>query len=218
MFAQRSIGFWERSLLLSWKGRISRKGYWLRIAGLVLFPVGLVLLTVLVHRLHLLHFLDLSNITALVVGLLLVTLVPAAAVTIKRLHDRDRSWRTAAAVVLLMYGLVALDAVTGYLHEGQLRWLNNAFDISLAVLLPLVLVATNILPAIIFLLSGAYDTAVDLLTSLSTGQGFAAALHYVLRGLLHLIGAAACAWYLWEVGLRRGTVGPNRFGPDPFRP
>lgn len=24
-------------------------------------------------------------------------------------------------------------------------------------------------------------------------------------------------WYLWEVGFRRGTVGPNKYGPDPLQ-
>jgi uncharacterized membrane protein YhaH (DUF805 family) len=181
----------------------------------VLLPVSLVLLTVLIHRLHLVYFLDLSNIAFFVVGLLVLPLVPAAAITVKRLHDRNWSWRLAAAIVLLIYLLIAVDDFSGYLQHGRLRWLNNAFDIYLAVLLPLFLVVTNVVPAIILFLSGAYDHAHNLMTSARTGQGLGATLPYVLRGSLHLTGAVACAWYLWEVGLRRGTVGPNRFGPDP---
>jgi uncharacterized membrane protein YhaH (DUF805 family) len=43
------------------------------------------------------------------------------------------------------------------------------------------------------------------------------ASRYLADSLGGLILLVAGLWYFWEVGFRRGTVGPNKYGPDPLQ-
>jgi uncharacterized membrane protein YhaH (DUF805 family) len=38
----------------------------------------------------------------------------------------------------------------------------------------------------------------------------------MLVGILGIAGAAIVIWMIVELGFRRGTVGPNQYGPDPL--
>ena len=46
--------------------------------------------------------------------------------------------------------------------------------------------------------------------------GGGAAAIYALAGLIGLIAVVISIWLFIEIGFLRGTVGPNRFGPDPL--
>jgi uncharacterized membrane protein YhaH (DUF805 family) len=48
------------------------------------------------------------------------------------------------------------------------------------------------------------------------GIGEEAASGVIGGGVLYVLGLAALIWAIVELGCLRGTLGPNRFGPDPL--
>jgi uncharacterized membrane protein YhaH (DUF805 family) len=50
----------------------------------------------------------------------------------------------------------------------------------------------------------------------ATGQGTLEIIMRLSENLVVSLLLAVGAWFFWEVGLRRGTKGANRYGPDPL--
>ena len=135
-------------IFLSFQGRLNRKPYWLgTIAILSLIIIGVFGVT----------FLAGGGGGVVAIGVIyLLLLWPTLAISVKRLHDRDKSaW-----------------------------WL----------------VVFYVVPALLNVLGEAGD-----------GDGVGAII-FGLGGL------AISIWALVELGFLRGTVGANRFGPDPLAP
>lgn len=87
-------------VLLSFKGRLSRRDYWLK-GFLPLVPVGII-----VNILNLSTTSDGARLVALLLSF--ASLWPGLALMVKRLHDRNRSgWWIATAFVPIL-GVVAL--------------------------------------------------------------------------------------------------------------
>jgi uncharacterized membrane protein YhaH (DUF805 family) len=135
------------ALLFSFAGRVNRAPWW--IVAIVIYFVFMTLFWVAIG----LAFAGLGGpAIAIGVGMLLATLWVAAALGVKRLHDRGKSgwW-----LLLFYLAPTALHAAGRHAHLGG-------------------------------------------------------------RGLM-LIGFAISIWAFVELGFRRGTVGQNRYGPDPLQ-
>lgn len=137
----------------------------------------------------------------------------AIPITVKRLHDRDRSGRTLATIIVTL-GFVGLFATLYiFLHTGQFGSASvpPRQVIYAAVFGPVgATVLHGLVPIFGFL-------AFDGLRGLASGiQHQAKMLEDVGILLSSVYFVVVGIWFFWEVGLRRGTVGPNRYGPDPL--
>jgi uncharacterized membrane protein YhaH (DUF805 family) len=203
-------------VLFSFTGRIPRKSYWL---GLCATGVAAVLALVAVKLLF--RFGPVERTWASVVAvnvvitfLLLGALWPVMAVTIKRLHDRGRSWLTLVLPSLFLFGSLAAQRVAEHIYEGKL--LVKTDD---PMELTLLLAPFLTLPTHTYALIGAFvfsSNAPRVASSISGGFWDYAAAFYAGQALAGLIYLAIGLWFFWEVGLRRGTVGPNKYGADPL--
>jgi uncharacterized membrane protein YhaH (DUF805 family) len=148
-------------LLFSFEGRINRKPYWLASIALGLLGasliVGLTFLTAAAAEGQL--ALSPQIAVALLLAVIAAMLFCSLAISVKRLHDRNKSgWWMA-----LYYGV-----------GGAQEAANRAG------------------------LSGTEENPTEI--------GIA----------LALAGLAVGIWYLIDLGILKGTPGPNRFGPDPL--
>ncbi len=141
-------------LLFSFKGRINRAKYWLVIVVISAIFVAFVLIAAAAQ----------SWALGVLAGLLFIpTLASSLAITVKRLHDREKS-----AWWLLVF----------YLMPSLLEGMGK----------------------------GVEETAV--------GEDWAS----LLPALVLFIAAIVLSiWAFVELGCLRGTVGGNRYGPDPLQ-
>lgn len=185
-------------------GRISRRDYWYALVAISVVAAVQALAMVAAKRLGVPPLGPIAG-RIFFVGWMAAILLAATAVSIKRLHDRNRS---AWMVVLPMAAVLAVLLADGSLlaapsGDGPFsdRW-QRVYNGVLVGGLGLTPAGPALIAGILF----------QLLRLVTTAGGVANVLP-VLAGLLAL---AASLWYLSEVGFRRGTVGPNSYGPDPL--
>ena len=150
-----------RYLYTSFDGRIHRKLFW--IASLIMIAAAILLSMVIVLPLSAANP-TLGALASLVLSL--AFLYPAAAVGVKRLHDRDKPGRL--IVVFFAPGLI--------LQVGELLGLTGSYQ-------------------------------------LIAGQSIY--LPNLLGWLLNLVALVVGIWALVTLGFLAGTIGPNKYGPDP---
>ena len=199
------------TLLFSFKGRISRKTYWLSLIAIGLVSGMMVAAMAWLVRLNLdLTFEKKVALTVIELLLFAAVLVALTAVTIKRLHDRDRSWHLLALILLLSYAVYAsLKLIV--IWEGKQQ---DYVDFWMFVFLPsAVALIQGLAPAAALL---AFAGVADLYHQVQSDVWGSQAVIKLVAVLVDIFGTAVGVWYFRETGLRRGTVGPNRFGPDPI--
>lgn len=202
--------------LFSFEGRISRKTYWISMAAVLLAPFLVWLVFAALIRGGMIP--PSEAVKTVFFGLLLLPpLVPLMALFIKRLHDRGRSWRTLAALVLSVVAIIIAERLFFYLHEGEP--IIPAKQTTLAVML--FLLASAPITSLHFLAPvGTYmflSNVAKIIASVQGGYWDIPTAFYFADSLAGLILLVAGLWYLREVGFRRGTVGPNTYGPDPLQ-
>lgn len=200
--------------LFSFEGRISRKTYWLSMGGVLLAPVLAWLVFALLLRGGVLPPSEAVK-AIFFCAVLLPPLVPALALSIKRLHDRERSWRTFAALVFLAYISIISERFFFFLNKGESLISANVPDAIMAYLFPAPMVLIHFLAPVggfVFL-----GNASKFISSVNDGYWDIPAAFYFADSLGGLVMLVAGFWYLWEVGFRPGTVGPNKYGPDPLQ-
>jgi uncharacterized membrane protein YhaH (DUF805 family) len=135
-------------------GRISRSQYWLRLV-LPMFIIAMIL-----------NLMELAGGKGILTGIFqLIALWPGFVVSVKRIHDRNKS--------------------------GWLVW---------AFYGPFITAMTSTIVTVI------------VFTFDSSG---AASLLGVISGVLWVVALVVGIWFFVEFGCMRGTVGANRYGPDP---
>lgn len=154
----------------------------------------------------------------LIVGtvLLCVLLVPLAAVTVKRLQDRDRTWRTVVLVAIVLLAMVMIERGLHYWSDGKILFDDSNLwrSVMLLTVAPFSVACLHLTAPISAWVS--YKNAVEVLKFLDTGVFERDHFVVLLQSLIGLGCLIIGLWYFWEIGVRRGTVGPNRFGPDPL--
>lgn len=198
-----------RTLYFSFAGRIGRKTYWLAFLGYI----GVIVTLLLAFRVANDHFLHayLPPGWSATIGFLLLPLLP---VTVKRLHDTDRSARVIIVLLAYFYFAMAVDRLFYLAIESKpLINVNDPREVYF-LWFPLIGVLVHALPAAFAV--PVWGQTAKVIASLQQGYYDMVAVSYLSSAVVALIGLCASVWYLWLVGFRRGTVGPNRYGPDPL--
>jgi uncharacterized membrane protein YhaH (DUF805 family)/TM2 domain-containing membrane protein YozV len=188
--------FWSE--FLSLHGRASRSRYWLTllVMFLISIPVGILLYAVghavLRYPPELTRFMPLYHPFRLAgLALSLGLSVPLVLAGLRRLQDRNKSP-----------------------HWG---WL---FFLAPLVLCIAAMMQTGLVHPLVFLLTVPFDVLRDVAYLLEAGgTADRVSAYFTQRAPYLALGGAAMAisvWALIELGCLRGTVGPNRFGPDPL--
>lgn len=208
------------SFLFSFEGRVGRKYYWLFFVGLAFYAVlaaaiSVALLYAYEKLLYVPRFhhtgVELNSRTPdLVVfvsfGLLMLAGgIAVLCVMVKRLHDRNRSatwliaWIALALVTIFALNLLKepfRNSITWDWWYVGTRYGWDLFVYGVTMVL-------GGIPAIAMFANGIYRnfSATEIVLAVPV------LLPLALFGL----------WFFIEVGLRRGTVGPNKYGPDPLQ-
>lgn len=201
------------STLLSFEGRIGRRSYWLALLGIGLIAGAVILAPPVLRANGIPLFGDWARLWLAV--LLLPLLVAAAAVTVKRLHDRDRTGRVLLVLLAACWTVRLTEiAIWYFFGSGPLYDLDNTPGKDAAVQ------TYGVFGAIVFhglaFIGGSYFVRLLSSISLLTFDHAGAVLKLSARVFMGLVFVAAGLWFFREVGLRRGTVGTNRFGSDPL--
>lgn len=203
-----------RSLLFSFEGRISRKTYWLTLLGYF----GAIAAVAVAFRLSNDYFLLIprwDDARPYFYAGLVAAMLPLLPITIKRLQDRDRSWLALCAVTGAGYAVLWGERLVEHLILGDPLFRTNQPSEWLQFLgaAPLVALTHTMPPMGAFTVFG---TIPKLVNAIPDGLLSPAVMFYSIDIALGLLAMIAGLWFFWQVGLRRGTVGPNRYGPDPL--
>jgi uncharacterized membrane protein YhaH (DUF805 family) len=179
-------------ILLSLRGRLNRKPYW--IAGLVFFAVIILVTfgTVLISAQMIQAAFESGGsieaptrmTTILIIGTGLLLTYPSTAVMVKRFHDLGKSGKWALLLLVPALGKMATDLL-GF--TGQ--------DIPLS--------------------EYGFDGTESFLDAWKGGIG----VELRIRPIEFVIGLytfVVTVWFFIWLGFFRGMRGPNRFGPDPL--
>lgn len=208
--------------LFSFEGRVSRKYYWLFFGGLALYAVLAVAISLAVGYLYLTFLytprfhhtgVELNTRIQSVVFLaplgilMLVGCFAALSVMVRRMHDRNHSatwvpiWIVLALVTILVRSLLDEPFRRSISWDWWYVGTRYGWDV-------LFYGATMVLGGLPAIANFALKTYRNL-----TGT-FVTQSVYALPVIIPL--ALYGLWYLREAGFRRGTVGPNKYGPDPL--
>ena len=207
VYAAGVCGIWALSfrtrigaLAYGTAGRISRSDYWLALVAVSAVAAVQGLAMVAAKKLGVPVLGPIAG-RIFFVAWVATILLAATAVSIKRLHDRNRSaWIVVVPIaavfaVLLAAGMLAVEPGDGGPFDRSQRAYNGVFAGVFGGLTP----AGPVLIVAFFR---------ELLKGGMGGSNLVFALGYLLA-------LATSLWYLVEVGLRRGTVGGNTYGPEP---
>jgi uncharacterized membrane protein YhaH (DUF805 family) len=212
--------------LFSFKGRVGRKYYWLFLVGLAFYAALAVAISLAVGYLYLkflytprFHHTGVELNTraqtvafVLPLGVLMVAgCVAGLSVMVRRMHDRNYSARWVPIWIVLALVTIFVRSMLDepFRRSITLSWVDWWFVLTRYGMDLLVYGATMVLgglPAITILALKTYRNLNDWPVTQS-------ALAIPVLIPLALFGL----WYLVEAGFRRGTVGPNRYGPDPLQ-
>lgn len=205
--------------LFSFQGRVSRKYYWLFVAGFALYAVVAVAISLaLVYGYEKLLYVPRFHHTGVELNtrtpdlvffgslglLMLAGGFAFLCVVVKRLHDRNRSatwlatWIALAVVTIFALNLLKEPFRNSITWDWWYVATRYGWDL-------FVYGATMVLggiPAIAVFANGIYR-------NFSTAE-----IAFAVPILLPL--ALYGLWFFIEAGLRRGTVGPNQYGADPL--
>ncbi|MGE0022589.1 MAG: DUF805 domain-containing protein [Hyphomicrobium sp.] len=209
--------------LFSAQGRVSRKYYWLFFVGFALYVVLAAAISVAltyvyetflyVPRYNFQGFELKARMPDLVLfgslGLLmLIGGIAVLCVMIKRLHDRNISAAWLAGWIALTLATILVISLFDEPFRRSFFW--DWWYVGTRYAWDLLVYGTTMmlggLPTIAMFAIGIYRNI--------TGGPFTQSI-FALPVLIPL--ALYGLWYFREAGLRRGTVGPNTYGPDPLQ-
>ena len=170
-------------LFTSFDGRIPRGTFWLGVLGLILISFLFIFLlgTILASTGQM------PRMVPFVISLVL--LYPAAAITVKRLHDRNKP---------------AMPWLFIFFLPGVISNFMKAFKIDYTVLDVKAVMETGGM------------RGMDQMTSMFGVGEFEMLVPGSIAMLIGLISMAVGIWALIELGFLKGTTGENSFGPDPL--
>lgn len=203
-----------RTLLFSFEGRISRKTYWLTLLG-YFGAIAAVLVAFRLSNDYFLHIPRSDDAKPYFITGLAAAMWPLLPLTIKRLHDGDKSWPALCAVTGAGYAAMWGERLTEHLILGDplLRTNQPSEWLYLLGASPLAALTHSWFPIGAFT---AFGTIPKLVKAIPDGLLSPAVMFYSIDIALGLLSVIAGLWFFWQVGLRRGTVGPNGYGPDPL--
>jgi formylglycine-generating enzyme required for sulfatase activity/uncharacterized membrane protein YhaH (DUF805 family) len=198
-------------------GRVGRKFYWLATIA-YLFVMGLVVVgSVLAYDAlrHVPQSMAVRNemgalALAIFLAAAIVPLLAAVSVLTRRLHDRGRSgaWLLVGAGLILVH--LATINVTQFLWTWRIGTLYEILAVNFS---PVIAYASSVMTGF-FPAAALPFVHIPVVRPLVHGEEAWRLVIQMLGGLPFILFGA---WLLFELGFRRGTVGPNAFGPDPLQ-
>jgi len=170
-------------LFTSFDGRISRKSFWLGVLGIVLISFGFIFLMGTVFA----RMGGMPSILPFTISLLL--LYPAVAISVKRLHDRNKP---------------AMPWIVIFFLPGLISNTMQNFQIDYTMMDLGEMVGNN----------GMMDTG-GMMNMFGMG-GHEVLVPGTVAMTVSFISLIVGIWALIELGFLKGTTGENNYGPDPL--